>query len=140
MNAVVEGFVVFSGRTSGTVIQRYASTAKPAAATTPSALRRYVMTVPRKGCLERSAQQDDQPRRGAGAHQADAPDPAGQRTETGADLDVEIFEQLLADGSLVDAFGNTHRIERPQPIAFARQERQAESVQRLDQHVMIPFM
>ena len=75
-------------------------------------------------------QQDDQARRRAGAHQADAPDLAGQRSEAGADLDVELVEQVLAHRRLVHAVGHAHRVQRPQPLAFRRQHRQPERLQR----------
>jgi len=47
-----------------------------------------VLTLLRERALERSTQQDNQPRRRAGAHEADAPDFSGERPEAGADLDV----------------------------------------------------
>ena len=49
------------------------------------------------------------------AHRSDAPDLALQRTERGADLDPELFEQPLSHAELVDTVGHDDR----------RQERQA---------------
>ena len=42
----------------------------------------------------------------------------GQRTEPGADLDVELVEQVLPHGRLVDAVGHADGVQRPQPLAL----------------------
>src|SRR5262249_24781574 len=133
MNAVVDGLVVLSGRTSGTVILTYASNANAAAGMATAALRRNASALPGKGALQCSAQQNDQSRRRAGAHQADAPDLAGQRSQARADLDVEFVEQMFPHTGFVDAVGNAHGVERPEALALARQDRQAHPFQHVDE-------
>src|SRR5262245_42715498 len=140
MNAVVVGLLVASGRTSGSVSQRYASSANPAAGTATSALRRYAMALLGEGTLERSAEEDDQPGRRAGAHQPDAPDLPRERAEASADFDVELVEQVFADRRLVDAVGDPHGVERPQPLALLWQQREAERRERSDKRLVMAFV
>src|SRR6266704_2381621 len=63
------------------------------------------------------------------AHQTDAPDVALERTEAGANFDVEIGEQTFAHGSFVDPAGHGHRIELPELVTFLRRDREADCLQ-----------
>src|SRR5262245_17529504 len=128
MNAVVEGFLVRRSRTSGSVSQTYAATANPAAGIAAKTRRPVfnsgvdalsLISLLRERAFERAAQQHDEARLGARAHQADAPDLAGERAEAGADLDVVLVEQVRAHCRLVDAVGHAHRVQRPEALAFA---------------------
>ena len=88
----------------------------------------------------RRVSRQDQPRRRTGAHQANAPDFSGQRPEAGADLDVELVEQVLAYGGLVDAVGYPHRVQRPQTFAFRRQHRKTERLQAGNQREVVALV
>src|SRR5262252_6206222 len=98
------------------------------------------MSLLRECTLERPAQQDDQPRRRACAHQAHAPDLSGERTEAGADLDVVLVEQVDADRRLVYTLRYTHRVQRPQAIALRREQRQPQLRDRSHQTPMIALV
>src|SRR4029453_14731437 len=54
------------------------------------------------------------------AHQSDAPDLALQRTQPAADLELKLVQQGLAYAGVIDAVGDAHRVERPQPVALLR--------------------
>ena len=56
------------------------------------------------------------------AHQADAPDLAGQIAETGADLEVELVEQAAAHDGIVHALGDADGIELRQALLFGHDE------------------
>ena len=71
-----------------------------------------------QGRFEGARQQIDQFLRRARPHQADAQYLAGQRPEAGADLDVEVSQQVLPHRRIVHALRNAHRVERPQALAF----------------------
>src|SRR5258706_15182223 len=102
MNAVVVGLVVFSGRTSGRVRYTYASSANATAGIAIRTRRNvridarlkaprcpsrvHAPALLRQRALERAAQEHDQPRGRARAHEPHAPDLAGKRPEAGADL------------------------------------------------------
>jgi hypothetical protein len=44
------------------------------------------------------------------AHQSYAPDLASEGTKTGADFEVKLLQQLLANSSLVNALGHFHKV------------------------------
>src|SRR5262249_43935125 len=145
MNAVVDGFLVRRSRTSGSVTQTYPAIAN-AAAGIAARTRRAVfnsgvdalalISLLRERAFQRAAQQHDEARLGTRAHQADAPDLAGERAEAGADLDVVLVEQMLAHRGFVDAVGHAHRVQRPQALAFARQQAKPERLELLQQQAM----
>src|SRR5918993_5895172 len=56
------------------------------------------------------------------SHHANAPDAAGERTKTRADLDVELLQQLPSDRSFVHTIRNADSIQRPEPLAFWREQ------------------
>jgi hypothetical protein len=85
-------------------------------------------------------EQQQQRRRGTGAHQADAPDLTGERAEAGADLHVELAQQPLPDFRLVDAGGDAHRVERPEPLARRRQQVEADRRQAARQRLVMAFV
>src|SRR6184192_1054138 len=164
MNAVVGGLAVRSGRTSGSVRYTYARTPKPMPSAPTnhrlterirrSAVDGSVATVGAgaasgmgtaivlfgQSLLERPEQQHDKTRRRAGAHQSDAPDLPGERAKARADLDVEPIEQMHAHARLVDAGRHAHRVERPEPVAFAWKQRQADLLQPIDERPVIPLV
>ena len=59
----------------------------------------------------------------------------------GADLDVELVEQVLAHGGFVDAVGHADRVQRPEPLAFAAAARERPSVaSAVDERAMIALV
>src|SRR4051812_16325330 len=76
----------------------------------------------------------------SGSHEPDAPDFSRERTETGADLDPMILQQRAADRRLVHAVGDFHRVERPQPLALRRQQREPESGEPVGKREMVAAM
>src|SRR5215468_2979053 len=68
--------------------------------------RMHTATLHGERTVESPEKQRDQPRTRARTHQADAPDPAGERTKAGAYLDPEFLEEMLAHGGIVDAVRN----------------------------------
>src|SRR5262245_25482423 len=79
-------------------------------------------------------------RRGSGTHQTDAPDLSFHRTEAGADLDVEIGEELLAHAGFVRPFGHRHGVELPELMAFLRSDAETEFLQAGLEREMILFV
>src|SRR5690606_3985868 len=73
-------------------------------------------------------------------HQADPEDPACQRAESRADLDVESLQQVLAHARLVDAVRHADGIEGPQALAFGHEHRDAARVQALDELVVMALV
>src|SRR5262245_17627578 len=74
---------------------------------------------------QRIQEQQHVRRRRPGSHESDAPDASRERTEPRPDLDVELGEQTLADGRLVDAVGHHDGVQGPQPFGNRRQQSQA---------------
>src|SRR5688500_11753746 len=76
-------------------------------------------------------------RGGARSHQPNPPDLAGQWPKAGTDLDVELLQQRLAYGGLVHTIGDADGVQRPQSFAGARQQREAEMVERARERLVI---
>src|SRR6185295_7829834 len=70
---------------------------------------------------QRRQAEHDVVRAAAVAHEADAPDLAGERPEAGADLDAELVEQRLPHLGFVHAFGAAHGIHLRQ-LVFLRNQ------------------
>src|SRR4051812_37404973 len=162
MNAVADGFDLASVRTSGSVRYAYAEPRNRTPATPPMARPMYFAADVRRGRdgsggrlgagrlgvdptlgqhgLQRAEQQDDQARRRARAHQADAPDLAGQRPEAAADLDAELLEQLLPHGRIVDAVRDADGVERPEAIGRGRQQREIHRREAVGKRPVVPLV
>ena len=69
------------------------------------------------------------PRRWRRAHQADAPDLAGQGAEAGADLDAVFVEQARAHRGFVDAVGHVDRVELRQAMLLVDQQFQSQRLE-----------
>src|SRR6185295_16394674 len=54
------------------------------------------------------------------AHQTDPPDLSLERSEPGADFDVETIQQSFSHGCVIDARGDPHRIELRQRVPSLR--------------------
>src|SRR4029453_13214584 len=70
------------------------------------------------------------------AHQSDAPDAAGERAETAADLDAVLLEQLPAQPRPArgrDALGETQRREHRKPVRLVDERLEAEGGEALEQ-------
>src|SRR5918993_6049934 len=74
------------------------------------------------------------------SHQADSPDAAGEWTEARTDLDVEFLQQLSSHSSFVDTCRNAHCVERPESLAFRRQQLETKRRETCGERVMIGAM
>ena len=90
--------------------------------------------------LERAEQHQDRRGDGPRAHQADAPHLAGERPHARAHLDVELLAQIAAHRRLVDAVGYADGVQRLQPFARWRKERQAHRLEPGREHPVVALV
>src|SRR5512136_2749463 len=63
------------------------------------------------------------------AHQADAPDFTGERSEPAADLDLELTPQPLPDSQFIDPLRTKHRVQHGQAVWRVHQHLESHSFQ-----------
>lgn len=73
------------------------------------------------------------------AHQAHAPDTPGERTEPGADLDIEALQEVAPDSRLIRSSRHADGIQRPEPVSLWRQKFQTELLETCDQRPVTRF-
>ena len=83
----------------------------------------------RDGLLERAQDHRHGGRLGVRAHQADAPDRVGVGAHAGADLDVEVLEQVGAHGGVVHSLGHLDGGQVRQTVALDGEELEAHLLQ-----------
>src|SRR5215475_4739047 len=103
-------------------------------------LRVDLTTLLGKSALQGAEQKKNERLGGTGAHQPDAPDFSSQRSEASANLYIEFREEVLARRGFVDTVRNAYRIERPETLAWRRQDRQAQFLQAVEECVMMTLM
>ena len=91
--------------------------------------------------FERGEQQHDVRQRRAGTHQADPPDPARERTKTGADLDRKLVEQTRAcTAASSTPSGTRTAFSVHSRSSGRRQQRNAEPLETGGERKMVPAM
>src|SRR5262249_39284418 len=79
---------------------------------------RYLDSGSHQALFQRTQQQDDTTRPAVEAHDADTPGLALEVAESAADFDSKFTQQHLANGQIIDAVRNLHRVELRQLMAL----------------------